>query len=366
MYSPRGVLALLTWVVALLWSHAVRFSLASHAASPPADALICAQAAALASLRRRAVPDDSMRFAADDAVLVTGASSGLGAAVAAQLAARGAHVVLTAPCVARADAAAEAVRRAGGTATPLVLRQRTAAGVAAFAAQLDAAAAAGGWRLRAVVLNAATFAVSPAGHNDTELDGVDDAASSRLALHASLAVNHLGAWRVANAVAPRLAPGGRLVVVGSFTHRCVSAATVLAWLRRPHAMTPAPADAYALSKAALGAAVAAEHAGGTACFVVADPGLVDTRLTRAWPAAMAAFARIGGAATWLMRPPEEAAGVVLAALAVPEEEARQARPPLYLFGAGGARLRPGAAGGGDADVALAVLAATRELDERTE
>jgi NAD(P)-dependent dehydrogenase (short-subunit alcohol dehydrogenase family) len=363
MYSPRGVLALLTWALALVWSHAVCFSLAFTQLSPLADAPADAQAAALASLRRRAVPDAALRFAADDAVLVTGASSGLGAAVAAQLAARGAHVVLAAPCVARAAAAAEAVRRAGGTATPLVLRQRTAAGVAAFAAQLDAAAAAGGWRLRAAVLNAATFAVSPAGHDDT-----DDAASSRTAqpLHASLAVNHLGAWRVAHAVAPRLAPGGRLVVVGSFTHRCVSAAAVLAWLRRPHGTAPAPADAYALSKAALGAAVAAEHAGGTACFVVADPGLVDTRLTRAWPAAMAAFARIGGGVTRLMRPPEEAAGVVLAALAVPEEEARRARPPLYLFGAGGARLRPSAAGGGDSDVALAVLAATRELDARTE
>jgi hypothetical protein len=252
------------------------------------------------------------------------------------------------------------VRLAGGCATPLVLRQRTAAGVAAFAAQLDAAAAAGGWRLRAAVLNAATFAVAPAGH-----DG-DDAATRCGALHASLAVNHLGAWRVARALAPRLAPGGRLVVVGSFTHRCVSAARVLAWLRRPAASAPRPAAAYAMAKAALGAAVAAEHAGGTACFVVADPGLVNTALTRAWPRQLAAAARLAGAATRLMRPPEAAARVVLAALAAPEDEARAAHPPLYLFGARGARLRPSAAGGGDAAVAQAVLAATRELDAQTE
>lgn len=65
---------------------------------------------------------------ADKVVIVTGASSGIGAATAAQLAAAGARVVLGARRVERLDALADEIRAAGGTVetVPTDLRDEAA------------------------------------------------------------------------------------------------------------------------------------------------------------------------------------------------------------------------------------------------
>ena len=85
--------------------------------------------------------------------LVTGASRGIGAATARALAARGAHVVVTARTVAGLEEVEQAIFDAGGSATiaPLDLTQSDAI------AKL-AAAVGGRWRaLDVMVLNAATL-----------------------------------------------------------------------------------------------------------------------------------------------------------------------------------------------------------------
>jgi hypothetical protein len=308
-------------------------------------------------------------------------------------------VVLTSPDGARAADAAAAVRAscAGACVTPLVLDQRTAAGVAAFVAAYDAAAAAAAaahapWRLRALVCNAATFSVDDGGSCDGDDDGgsegttaecVDGASAGaslprrgRRRLHVTLAVNALGAWRVCAALAPRLAPhSGRVVTVASFTHRSVSRAALLAWLHGDANARPDPATAYAMSKAALAAAaVAAAGDAGAPRSILVDPGLIDTSLVRAWPRPMRRFLSAAGAATGLLRPPAEGARAVLAALAAPDAEldaasaaaGANAPPLLYLFGAAGVPLRPAPAGGGHAPHAAAVLAALRALDNTCE
>lgn len=65
-----------------------------------------------------------MRFAAGNVALVTGASRGLGAAVAVELARLGAHVVLLARTQGGLEDTDDAIRAAGGTATlvPMDLR----------------------------------------------------------------------------------------------------------------------------------------------------------------------------------------------------------------------------------------------------
>ena len=93
----------------------------------------------------------SERFLADRLALVTGASRGIGAAIAESLAAAGAHVVLTARTAGELEQVEERIYRGGGSATiaPLDLTESDAI------AKL-ATAIAGRWQaLDVLVLNAA-------------------------------------------------------------------------------------------------------------------------------------------------------------------------------------------------------------------
>jgi len=69
-------------------------------------------------------------------VLVTGASSGIGEATAKRYGAGGAHVLLLARSAERLGAVAEAIRKAGGTATPYLVDLSDAAAIAETAARI--------------------------------------------------------------------------------------------------------------------------------------------------------------------------------------------------------------------------------------
>ncbi|MGY1700965.1 SDR family NAD(P)-dependent oxidoreductase [Geodermatophilus sp. SYSU D00766] len=130
--------------------------------------------------------------------VVTGANRGIGREVAARLAARGVTTVLGARDEARGHEAAR------GMTGPVVVRQLDVAdpgSVAALASWL--AAEHGG--VDVLVNNAAV-------HYDTWQSAAD--ADLRV-VEEALAVNVVGAWRMAVALAPLLRPGGRLVNVSS-------------------------------------------------------------------------------------------------------------------------------------------------------
>lgn len=93
----------------------------------------------------------------DKIVLVTGASSGIGAAIARDLAAAGAKVMLGARRVDRLEALVAEITAAGGTARAQALDVTGRADVAAFA---DAARAAWG-RVDVIVNNAGVMPLSP-------------------------------------------------------------------------------------------------------------------------------------------------------------------------------------------------------------
>lgn len=338
LLSPRNTLELLLWLFSLLYSHAC--ALLWRFRRAPAQSPQPSLAAWAAGLR------------AGDAVLVTGGSSGLGAALALQLASCGVHVLLTAPggSEAASAAAARCALAAGRSArvTGLPLDQGCSESVAGLVASLSALRDV---RLRAVVLNAAVFALQCRGGDER-------------ALHRGLSVNHVGAVRLLTQLhkARLLPPGCRLVVTASFTARGVSPAHLLASLR---SASPRPPDAlaYSLSKAAL--ACAAAHfcaVEGDVSLRLADPGLVKTRLTREWPPALWWAAVRGGQATGLMSRPEEGAGALAAALAWDGAGDAAARgAPAYFFGRWGARMRPPRVGGGDAGLARLVWKGTAQL-----
>lgn len=190
--------------------------------------------------------------------LVTGASRGLGAAVAIRFAAEGAHLVLAARTVGGLEDVDDAIRAAGGTATlvPVDLREFT---------RIDELAAAllGRYgRLDILVGNAAEFGVfSPLGHLAPELwDEV-------------IALNLTANWRLIRAMDPllRAAPAGRAIFVTS----AIGRDSLAYW------------GPYAVSKTALEMLVkiyAAEIAKTRARANLIDPGPLRTRLrARAFP-----------------------------------------------------------------------------------
>ena len=209
--------------------------------------------------------------------LVTGASRGLGAAVAVRLAAAGAHVVLLARSVGGLEATDDAIRAGGGAATliPLDLAEFDKID------QLGAALHQRFGRLDILVGAAGVLgALSPTGHFDPK------------AWQEAIDVNATANWRLVRALDPllRLSPAGRAVFV-----TCAAAREL-----------PPYWGAYAASKAALEAMVrtyAAEIAQTTVRANLIDPGPLRTRLRAG------AFPREDPAG---LRPPEAAAEAFVA------------------------------------------------------
>ena len=190
--------------------------------------------------------------------LVTGASRGIGAAVAVELAKLGAHVVLVARTAGGLEAADDAVRAVGGTATLLPLDLREGAALDMIGPTIFERFR----RLDIMVSNAAIMSkVTPAPHIDMR-DWEE-----------AMAVNVNAALRLIRSCGPLLlaAPAGRAVFVSS---RIVM---------RPGAFF----GIYGATKAAHHHLVQcwAEETRSSALRVnLVDPGPVDTAIrTGAWP-----------------------------------------------------------------------------------
>ena len=214
--------------------------------------------------------------------LITGASRGIGAAVAERFAQEGAHLVLAARTVGGLEEVDDAVRAAGGSATLVPVDLRDFIKIDELAAALFDR-----WgRLDILVGNAAEFGIfSPLGHIDpaTWSDVMD--------------LNLTANWRLIRAMDPllRAAPTGRAIFVTSRVARGVFPY----W------------GPYAVSKAGLEMLVkiyAAEITKTRVRVNLIDPGVVRTRLrARAFP----------GEDPARLPPPESVADAFLT-LALPE------------------------------------------------
>ncbi|MBV9859767.1 MAG: SDR family NAD(P)-dependent oxidoreductase [Alphaproteobacteria bacterium] len=184
--------------------------------------------------------------------LITGASRGIGAAVAERFAREGAHLVLAARTVGGLEEADDAVRTAGGTATLVPLDLRDAIKIDELAAALYDRYG----RLDILVANAAEFGVfSPLGH-------IDPAVWAEI-----VDLNLTANWRLIRAMDPllRAAAAGRAI----FVTDAIARAPLPYW------------GPYAVSKAALESLVQV-YAGEVERTAVRanllDPGIVRTRL----------------------------------------------------------------------------------------
>lgn len=184
--------------------------------------------------------------------VLTGASRGLGAALAERLAARGAHLVLVARTVGALEAVDDRVRAAGGTATLVPLDLGEANGIE----QLGAALYERFRRVDLVIGNAAILGpLSPVGHVPPDL------------WDSTFRINVTANWRLIRSLDPLLreAPAGRALFV-----TCAAARAGRAYW-----------GAYAASKAALEMLVATYAAELNKTRVRAglvDPGPMRTRL----------------------------------------------------------------------------------------
>jgi len=191
--------------------------------------------------------------------LVTGASRGLGAALARRFAAEGAHVILTARTQGGLEEVDDEIRKAGGapaTLLPLDLRELDKIDQVGSAIQQRFG------RLDVLVGNAAVLGkLSPLGHLDPK--SWDEV----------MAVNLTANWRLIRALDPllRLSDAGRALFV-----TCAAARDLAAYW-----------GAYAASKAALEAVIRiyARELGVTkATANLVDPGVMATALRlRAFP-----------------------------------------------------------------------------------
>ena len=214
--------------------------------------------------------------------LITGASRGIGAAVAERFASEGAHLVLAARTIGGLEEVDDAVRAAGGSATLVPVDLRDFVKIDELAAALFER-----WgRLDILVGNAAEFGVfSPLGHIDPE--------TWTEVMDLNLTAN----WRLIRAMDPllRAAPAGRAIFVTSGVARGVFPY----W------------GPYAVGKAGLEMLVkiyAGEIAKTRVRANLIDPGIVRTRLrARAFP----------GEDPRRLPPPESVADAFLT-LALPE------------------------------------------------
>jgi NAD(P)-dependent dehydrogenase (short-subunit alcohol dehydrogenase family) len=214
--------------------------------------------------------------------LVTGASRGIGAAVAERFAAEGAHLVLAARTAGGLEEVDDKVRAAGGSATLVPLDLRDFIKIDELAAALYGRYG----HLDVLVGNAAEFGTfSPLGHIDPKLWGE--------VIDLNLTAN----WRLIRAMDPllRAAEHGRAIFVTSGI------------ARNPRAYW----GPYAVSKAGLEVLVktyAAEVATTPVRVNLLGPGVVRTRLrARVFP----------GEDPMTLKPPESVADAFLE-LAVPE------------------------------------------------
>ncbi|MGH6719102.1 MAG: SDR family NAD(P)-dependent oxidoreductase [Alphaproteobacteria bacterium] len=184
--------------------------------------------------------------------LITGASRGIGAAVAERFAREGAHVVLVARTVGGLEEVDDRVRRVGGTATLVPLDVTDYAGVDRLRQPL----AERHGRLDVLVGNAAILCgLSPLGHVTAER------------WERTMAVNVTANWRLIRCLEPllRAAEAGRAIFVTSGAARGAFAY----W------------GPYAVSKAALEALVrtwAAETQRTKVRVNLLDPGVVRTAM----------------------------------------------------------------------------------------
>jgi NAD(P)-dependent dehydrogenase (short-subunit alcohol dehydrogenase family) len=189
---------------------------------------------------------------ADRIALVTGASRGIGAALALQLAQAGAHVVAVARTVGGLEELDDQIKAAGGTATLVPLDMMDSEGIARLAIALNERYQ----RLDVLVGNAGILATpSPLGHIEPKI--WDDVT----------AINVTANWQLIRTFDPLLqrAPAGRAVFITSG----------VAWMARPYF------GAYAASKSALNALVqtyAAECATTKVRANLFSPGQTRTRM----------------------------------------------------------------------------------------
>ncbi|MEU1590478.1 oxidoreductase [Micromonospora sp. NPDC005710] len=236
----------------------------------------------------------------DRTVLVTGANTGIGYAVAQALATRGAHVVLG--CRDDSKASAAAVRIRAIARRPVETLQVDLASLAAvkraaeeFTSRFD--------RLDLLINNAGVM----------KLDGGRQESADGFELH--LGINHLGPFALTGLLLDALlaTPGSRIVHTSSTAHRWAAVRLDdLDWRRRRYQ----PTQAYAVSKAFNLMTVyelqrRLTAAGHRTIAVAAHPGFVRTAMTmgRGSTAALRAVAhpRLRRATSWLLQDGTDAA-----------------------------------------------------------
>ncbi len=194
----------------------------------------------------------------DRIALVTGASRGIGAALALELAQAGAHVVAVARTVGGLEELDDKIKAVGGTATLVPLDMKDSDGIARLALALNERYG----HLDVLVGNAGILgALSPLGHVEPkDWDNL-------------IAVNVTANWQLIRTMDPllRAAPAGRAVFITS----------ALSWLARAYC------GPYAASKAALNMLAqtyAAETASTNVRVNLFGPGPTRTRMyASGWP-----------------------------------------------------------------------------------
>jgi NAD(P)-dependent dehydrogenase (short-subunit alcohol dehydrogenase family) len=202
--------------------------------------------------------NDLSKPLADKIALVTGASRGIGAAIALELAAAGAHIVAVARTTGGLEELDDRIKAAGSTATLVPLDVKDSEGIARLALALNERYQ----RLDVMIGNAGVLGpLSPLAHVEPKnWDNI-------------FAVNVTANWQLIRTMDPllRRAEAGRVVFVTSG----------LSW------MAQAYTGSYAASKAALdaiGRIYAAETASSNVRVNLFSPGQTRTRmLASGWP-----------------------------------------------------------------------------------